>query len=557
MLNETRLTSDPQNSDSSTIEPPANPVFYNELAKRCFNFCSEMKNITGYGKSAEDSIEAMYQCYYQNRKNEVKNHEYRGLIDELLNIYGRLMLILTNLHEQESQVDKKNQLQQLLKKYSVDLIKVCIETIQPKIIAAAESIKPSFVYVKHLEVDDLQHAYSEACIESFNMASEQAASSYENYLRICIKAMIHYAEFEINNRKMQGLIHVEEKQENGKVTEIVTYKKGTRGARVLLIKGDSPTKGGGKKSLYSVQTPTGDQCLVGYREMGDSINYCCYPMAEIDPTSIKWIKYLEMFKQHIYQTPGTGRCIASITGMHLTIPIVTPVPLRLTPLTNGKSTNRHGTQYISNGSHVSIDCTHFSGGYSPGLFRLQFRPRIEPAAIAGERFKFVLRCGRPILIPLCLSGQDRLPSDSLTQLTTVLNRKSRDGLLVREGETYLEEHKLLEEVMKSRLYEAGQGVICIMAIVGKLLYLTHRIDLNSQVNEVISKYTKITNFLQSNPNFLVDKQEVLNIVNGAPVEGLSPRPTKLLRPRSEVDQQEELDIVDGAPVEGLSPCPTK
>ena len=246
MLNETRLTSDPQNSDSSTIAPPANPVFYNELAKRCFNFCSEMKNITGYGKSAEDSIEAMYQCYIQNKRNEVKNHGYRGLIDELLKVYGQLVLILTNLHEQESQVDKKNQLQQLLKKYSVDLIKVCIETIQPKIIAAAESIKPSFVYVKHLEVDDLQHAYSEACIESFNMASEQAASSYENYLRICIKAMIHYAEFEINNRKMQGLIHVEEKQENGKVTEIVTYKKGTRGARVLLIKGDSPTKGGVK-----------------------------------------------------------------------------------------------------------------------------------------------------------------------------------------------------------------------------------------------------------------------------------------------------------------------
>ena len=131
-------------------------------------------------------------------------------------------------------------------------------------------------------------------------------------------------------------------------------------------------------------------------------------------------------------------------------------------------------------------------------------------------------------MPLRLSDKDRLPLNSLTELKTVLNRETRDGFLIKEGESYTEEHQFIQSVLDSTLYLAGQSVITEIAMIGKMLESSHNVNLTTSDVEILDAYQKILTKFEDNPNYLSEIQKLLNIVDNDPVAGLSPLPSIVL-----------------------------
>jgi hypothetical protein len=515
MLNQPTIECEPPKEVPSTFTEK--DLLFNGVVKQVVLFSSAMNNIKSIVDPAKkNKIMEIFSLSRAIKKSSPESKDYSELRNNPIAQYDLLRRILSELNEGEIDNVQK---QDLLEKFPVDVKQVAIAEIQSRVAETTTKIRPSFCYIPALDVHDLQHAYSSSSPQSFAKASLQAASNYEDHLRLGIKAMIIYAKSEI--------MKSEAKLETRDDPELRRTVIGVPGKPAANIFGNAPERGGTKR-LYSLETPSGTQCLVGYRTMGESNNYCCYPMAELDEQSSNWIKYQPSYMQEIYKKSNGSS--ATIAGMHLTIS-VDSVSLSLTPL----SADRKGTQYVSNGSHTSIDCQHLSpekgsGVNSFGLFRLQFRPRVEPSILGDETFSFVLRCGRPILIPLKVSKPNRLPTDSLTELTTVLKREKTQGLLVEKGGAFKEEHQFLKVVMESRLYSDGQSVICEIAMIGKFLLLNNQIDLHSTDEQVLSAYQQIVKLLEVNPDYFFSIQEKLDIFNCDLVEHLSPTPIKLQRP---------------------------
>ena len=506
-------------SNSSTVDLVNEEELLSEMAKMFINFTNQIKSITTLDSQTTVTISSLFKANCSLRSKNCPIEALSVRITESLKLYHQLIELLKQLAPNELDPPKKLE---LLSQFNIDVIHYCMTQIQANAITNAGKIVPSFKHRPELELEDLQHAYVGANTDSLDQDAIKTATKYENSLRIGIRAMILFAELQITNNQYS----IETQRKNKKLFHVVRRRVGTDEI-ITNIYGDAPMNVG-KKNLYSTITPSGAQCLLGYRLMGESTNYCCYPMATLTTASESWIEYEPMYKQQIYRNK-TPLCMAKITGIHLTLPITNPEHLYLCPLSKA----RKGTQYIGNGSHASIDCKHITidpllRTRSLGFFRLQLRPRIETATAVGQTVKFVLRGGRSVLMPLRLSDKDRLPLNSLTELKTVLNRETRDGFLIKEGESYTEEHQFIQSVLDSTLYLAGQSVITEIAMIGKMLESSHNVNLTTSDVEILDAYQKILTKFEDNPNYLSEIQKHLNIVDNDPVAGLSPLPSIVL-----------------------------
>jgi len=320
---------------------------------------------------------------------------------------------------------------------------------------------------------------SSACM---NSSSIQAANEYENYLRLGMKALVLFAETNIENAlfKSNGNPHYIEKINKYAYAVYKPFKNGEM-KTVVNIFGKAP-ENGGTKNLYSIQTPSGAQCLVGIRVMGESINYCCYPMAELDLKSESWKKYQANFVNTIYSY-GTDFTV-SITGVHLTIPtkfkevIISALPRNA----------RYGTQIVRNGSHISYEFK-----YTPTKkldFRIQFRPRTEVSESSGS-FEPTARCGKPIAVPIQLEDGELLkePLDKLVDLLS-RERKEQNGFLRKKEVPDQQEHVFLDKMMRSNLFLASQSVFSEILMVGKKL-TESGVKLESTDQLVLNAYIEV------------------------------------------------------------------
>lgn len=390
-------------------------------------------------------------------------------------------------------------------------------------------LEASFVSHDDLSALDLAHAYSPT--KSFNKgrdsSSQMVAETYENTLRLGLKVLILHAKSEIAQSRYKQSLTFESAKPGGikKCTKVFRKINDGKKNQVLSICGDAPSNGG-TKELYSVTTPAGNACLVGYRQMvkTDPANYCCYPLAalcDITDFSQSWSSYkgtLFEAQQVCGLEEKTDQFDAFVKGMHITISEQSK-GVGLAAIRK----DLHGSSYINNGSHTSIDI-HWREQSVQGSFRVQFRPRVEISTFSQD--ERMLRSGRPVVVPLELESdntqyqegefqKDKLPS-SLLGLKGLLSRETHNGYLAenpkessKKPRKLTGEQEFLKSVMNSDLNVAGQALICEVHAIGKFLQTHFQLNLSSSEEELHRGYEEFLKMFQDNKDLLQEHQQSL------------------------------------------------
>jgi hypothetical protein len=395
-----------------------------------------------------------------------------------------------------------------------------------------EMITPTFACSSQFIKDDALHGYSESFlrrdfpkqVSAVNQyifagkACEAAAKQYEERLELGFYTLLLHAKYQKSESKEYGF--------DGKYQNYIF---------------DSAPEHGGTKELYSVELPSRAKCLLGTRTMGDEHNYCFYPLAFIDPNKKSRVG---VFSRAIQNITFDGKPKWIINGMHLTQPITRTFSLSAKTSMDGSVLNqkvsptekidlvlcpvrqRPETTYLSKGSHVSFDIRDASEASLPDneaisiscKFRVQFKPRIEIGQLTGANLeKLIVRCGRPFAIPLSVDSKkhDVFPEDlqdfrliidsnctkgklDLSQIKQKQGieskpseeKKEADKSAQSEQSTYkIEEidkssecYKVLEQLLKCRLYLAGHAQIAEILVIGYLM--SEKIDAYKQSQNV-------------------------------------------------------------------------